>query len=141
MLLFMRKRNHPIIASKEAHYGGDPESPPQQNPEYSYDQTLSSAPEDSKIHAPPSLDSKKLAYFVSLSVSLFIHRIAHILFDPHARSINYLKPLTYIWLPSVFSSDAVFLITLASVILFLSGPSTSKTTSKSRIMLEINYMQ
>ena len=136
MLLFMRKRNHPIIASKEAHYGGDPESP-QQNPEYSYDQTLTSAPEDSKIHAPPSLDSKKLAYFVSLSVSLFIHRIAHILFDPHARSINYLKPLTYIWLPCVFSSDAVFLITLASVILFLSGPSTTSKTTKSRIMLEI----
>jgi hypothetical protein len=82
-----------------------------------------------------SLDGKfSYANFVlltSLSVSLFIHKIVHLMFDPNAYDLDYSNKMTYIWLPSVFISDFIFLTTSAIIVLFVLGPTSN---IKSRIV-------
>ena len=105
------------------------------DPEAGQQQKLYSA--NKHRHAGLSNDNKfsnsTFVLLASLSVSLFVHKIVHLLCDPNASHIDYSNPLTYIWLPSVFTSDFVTVATCASVVKFVSGPTTPNI--KSRIAL------
>jgi len=65
----------------------------------------------------------ELVFFATIIVSLFMHKMAHILFDVTEGELDFQKASTFLWLPSVFISDMIFIAAVAGLRVLITHPS------------------